>query len=168
MSIGMPETAPPAVPTPTTAPHPRARPIPRKIKDAIEAMQSGKARNLTQAAKCAGISRVHVSRTLSRRPDIVTWADNRARRMLALGVSVAVPKILSLVHSSSQRVAFEASRHVLAVAGIQPPSDSPSVSVSVELKAGYVIDLSEHSATPPQHKQTTIEANADDATTTDE
>ena len=52
--------------------------------------------------------------------------------------------MLELIHSSSQRVGFEASRHVLALAGLKPtPDNNVSVSVGIELKAGYVIDLSE-------------------------
>ena len=45
-------------------------------------------------------------------------------------------------------VALDASRHVLAIAGIKPPSDSVSVSVGIELRAGYVIDLSERDEPP--------------------
>ena len=105
-------------------------------------MQSGKAKNLTQAAKCAGISRVHLSRTLSRRPDVIVWATNRMARTLGIGASVAGAQMLELIHSNSSRVAFEASRHVLALAGIAPPSQ-PQVNVNVDVKAGWIIDLSE-------------------------
>lgn len=136
-------TAPPAVPTPTTAPHPRARPIPRKVRDAIEAMQSGKAKNLAQAAKCVGVSRQYLSQTLSKRPDVVVWATNRMARILGIGASVAGAQMLELTHSSSSRVSFEASRHVLALAGIAP-ANQPQVSVNVSVRAGWVIDLSEN------------------------
>ena len=81
----------------------QCRRIPRKIKDALEAMLSGKAKNLTQAAKAAGISREHLSRTLSARPEIVVWAENRARRVLGIGATVAAAKMLELVHSNSSR-----------------------------------------------------------------
>ena len=120
MSTHRPEPTPPAVPTPTTAPHPRARPIPRKVRDAIEAMQSGKAKNLAQAAKCAGVSRQYLSQTLSKRPDVVQWATNRMARILGIGASVAGAQMLELTHSSSSRVSFEASRHLLVLAGIAP------------------------------------------------
>jgi hypothetical protein len=139
MTTDSPEFSAPVLPT--TAPQPRARPIPRKIKDAIEAMLSGKARNLTQAAKVAGISREYLSRTLTNRPDVVEYAKNRAARVLGIGASVAAAKMMELIHSSSQRVGFEASRHVLALSGIKPPPDT-SMNVNIELKAGYVIDLS--------------------------
>jgi hypothetical protein len=41
----------------------------------------------------------------------------------------------------SERVAFEATRFSLSVAGIRPAADA-NVSVNLELRAGYVIDLS--------------------------
>lgn len=138
-----PNFAPPA-PVPTTAPKPKARPIPKKVKIAVEAMLAGKARNLTQAAKAAGISREYLSRTLSARPDIVVWAQNRAARVLGIGASVAAAKMLELLNSNSSRVQFESSRFVLGAAGIGVARDANvNVSVGIELKAGYVIDLSE-------------------------
>jgi hypothetical protein len=136
-----PAPSPDLPPVRPTVPAPKARPIPRKIKAAIEAVQSGKAKNWTAGAKAAGISREYLSRTLSARPDIIEWAQNRAKRLMALGVCIATPKMIELVHSNSQRVAFEASRHIQACAGIKPAADA-NMSVSIELKAGYVIDLS--------------------------
>jgi hypothetical protein len=56
--------------------------------------------------------------------DIVVWAQNRAARVLGIGASVAAAKMLELIHSSSQRVGFEASRHVLALAGLKPTLDN--------------------------------------------
>lgn len=143
-----------------TVPQRKARPIPKKIRNAIEAMLAGKAKNLTTAAKAAGISREYLSRTLSARPDIVIWAQNRAARVLGIGASVAAAKMLALIHSSSQRVGFEASRHVLALAGLKPASDaSVSVNVGIELRAGYVIDLSERDGPPMKVVSPAIDAD---------
>jgi hypothetical protein len=50
-----------------------------------------------------------------------------------------------LIDSTSQRVALEATKFSLGVAGIKPAADA-SVNVNIELKAGYVIDLSEPDA----------------------
>jgi hypothetical protein len=143
MSLLESEFSSPAV-MPTTAPKPKARPIPRTIKDALETMLSGKARNLTQAAKSAGISREYLSRTLSARPGVVQYARDKAARVLGIGASVAAAKMLELLNSSSSRVQFESSRFVLGAAGIGVARDANvNVSVGIELKAGYVIDLSE-------------------------
>jgi hypothetical protein len=48
-----------------------------------------------------------------------------------------------LIDGTSQRVALEATKFSLGVAGIRPPPDNVSVNIGIELKAGYVIDLSE-------------------------
>jgi hypothetical protein len=48
--------------------------------------------------------------------------------------------MLELTENPSARVAFESSRHVLAVGGISPV-EHHHVTGSVEIRAGYVIDL---------------------------
>jgi hypothetical protein len=123
-----------------TVPVPKARPIPKKIRNALEAMLAGKAKNLIAAAKVAGISREYLSRTLSARPDIVTWVQARAARTLGIGASVAAAKMLELIFSNSSRTSFEASRHVLALSGLKPPADA-TVNVNVVQSVGYCIDL---------------------------
>ena len=50
MSIDRPESAPPAVPA-TTAPHPKLRKPPPKVRAAIEALVTGQVRTITAAAK---------------------------------------------------------------------------------------------------------------------
>jgi len=70
-----------------------------------------------------------------------------------------------LLDSDSEIVRDRASSFVLGLAGIQPAS-TPSVSLNLEIKAGYVIDLSDeprpasamrvvsHTATRPQSSTT--------------
>src|SRR5271166_3228924 len=101
-----------------TVPQKKARPIPSSVKTAIKALQSGKAKNLVQAAKVAGVSREYFSRTLSARPDIIESGHNRARRLIAVGAWVATPQMLELVRSKSSRTSFEVCRYLLGVAGI--------------------------------------------------
>ncbi len=127
------------VPALRPAPLPKMRKPPPKIRAAIEAMLAGKAYNLTQAAKVAGTPREYLSRAWGR-PEVRAWATNKARRILDLGACVATPKMVELSQSSSQRVSFEAARHLLAIAGMAPANQS-QVSVNVELRAGWVINL---------------------------
>ena len=54
----------------------------------------------------------------------------------------AAAKLNELVDSTPQRVALEASKHLLAIGGIKLPSDAVSVNVGVAV-AGWVIDLTE-------------------------
>jgi hypothetical protein len=52
----------------------------------------------------------------------------------------AVTRLLELIDAGSEHVSFDASKHVLAIAGIKPAAE-PQVSVNLEIRAGYVIDL---------------------------
>lgn len=54
----------------------------------------------------------------------------------------AAARLNQLVDSTSQRVALEATKFSLGVAGIKPAADA-QVNVNIDLRAGYVIDLSE-------------------------
>ena len=53
----------------------------------------------------------------------------------------------ALLDSGSERVSLEATKFSLGVAGVKPAADA-SVNVNIELKAGYVIDLSERDEPP--------------------
>jgi hypothetical protein len=67
--------------------------------------------------------------------------QQRAARVLGVASSVAAARMASLIFAESEHVSFRAAEHVLGVSGIAPASQ-PQVSVNVELKAGWVIDLS--------------------------
>lgn len=54
----------------------------------------------------------------------------------------ATARVLELLDASSDHVSFEASKHVLAIAGIKPTADA-QVSINIDIKAGYVIDLTD-------------------------
>jgi hypothetical protein len=101
-----------------------------------------RAKNLTEAAQMAGCSREYLSRTLSRRPDVIGYMQQRAARVLGVASTVAAARMAALIHAESEHVSFKASEHVLGVAGIAP-AHQPQVSINIEVKAGYVIDLRE-------------------------
>ena len=133
-----------AEPTPRpTAPPKKARRIPRKVIEATEVLLDGRAKNLTQAAKLVGCSREYLSRVLSQRPDCVQYMREKAARVLGVAVPVAAARMANLIHAESEHVSYRASEHVLGVAGLKPAADNVSVNIGVEIRAGYVIDLSE-------------------------
>jgi hypothetical protein len=132
--------APPAVPT-TTTPQPRMRKPPPKVRAAIEALVTGQCRTITAAAKKVGLTRERLSRAFSE-PHNAEALRTRAAREVALSSGRAAARLNQLLDSTSQRVALEATKFSLGVAGIKPAADA-NVSVNIELKAGYVIDLSE-------------------------
>jgi hypothetical protein len=140
MSIRRSETAPTAVPT-TTTPQRRIRKPPPRVRAAIEALVTGQVRTIKAAAQKVGLTRERLSRAFSE-PHNAEALRTRAGREVALSSGRAAARLNQLIDSTSQRVALEATKFSLGVAGIKPAADA-NVSVSIELRAGYVIDLSE-------------------------
>jgi hypothetical protein len=116
------------------------RRIPPRVREAIDAYVSGRARSITAAAKKAGLSREYLSRSLSQ-PHIAEFLRQKAARVVAMGAGRAAARIMELIDADSEHVSFDASKHVLAVAGIKPTPDA-NVNLNIDIKAGYVIDLS--------------------------
>ena len=95
-----------------------------------------------EAAKRVGMSETHLSTAL-RRPEIQAFIARRSRENLSVGVLRASNRVLELVDAGSEHVSLDASKHVLGIAGIRPPSDANSTNVNINIAPGYVIDLSE-------------------------
>lgn len=61
-------------------------------------------------------------------------------------------RLHQLIDSTSQKVALDAPKFALGVAGIRPAPENVSVSVGLQLKAGFIIDLTEPGARVPAAK----------------
>jgi hypothetical protein len=114
---------------------------PPKVRAAIEALVTGQVRTIKAAAQRVGVSREYLSRAFSL-PHNAEALRTRALREVALSSGRAAARLNQLIDSTSQRVALEATKFSLGVAGIKPAADA-NVSLNITLKAGYVIDLSE-------------------------
>jgi hypothetical protein len=125
----------------TTTPQPKMRKPPPKVKAAIEALVTGQVRTIVAAAQKVGLTRERLSRAFSE-PHIAEALRTRAAREVELSSGRAAARLTQLIDSTSQKVALEATKFSLGVAGIRPAADA-QVSLNIELKAGYVIDLSE-------------------------
>jgi hypothetical protein len=115
-----------------------------KVRAAIDAMVSGECKNITEAAAKVGLARESLSRALST-PHIAEYLRQKVMRHLAIHAARAGAVKVDLLDSSNEMARDRASTFVLGLAGIQPAT-SPSVNVNIELKAGYVIDLSDDPA----------------------
>lgn len=113
--------------------------ISTKVRKGCEALVSGAAKTVTDAAKLANISREELSRALSK-PHVAEFLKQKACRALAMAAGRAAAKKVELLEAESEHVQNDASTYLLALAGIKPAADA-QVSVNIELKAGYVIDL---------------------------
>jgi predicted DNA-binding protein (UPF0251 family) len=110
-----------------------------KAVDLIEAAAlKGENLTITDAAKQVGLRRESLSRMLHR-DDIAARALQRGREMLG-GATVirAAAQIHKLIKADSEYVQLDASKHVLAIAGIKPKEQggggSGKVSVTFNLQ----------------------------------
>jgi len=76
------------------------------------------------------------------------FIERAARETIANGTMRASARLVELLDAGSEHVSLDASKHMLAIAGIKPAADA-QVSVNIDIKVGYVIDLTD---TAPQHK----------------
>jgi hypothetical protein len=118
-----------------------ARRISKKVQTAIEAMVSGESKTIADAAAKAGLARESLSRALNT-PHVAAHLHQRVVRTLAIAAAKAEATKVDLLDSDNAVARDRASSFILGLAGIQPAT-SPSLNVNIEVKAGYVIDLTE-------------------------
>ena len=123
--------------------------ISKKVRVAIDAMVTGECKKISAAAAKAGLARESLSRALST-PHVAEHLRQKVIRHLAIHAARAGATKTELLDSASEIVRDRASSFVLGLAGIQPASN-PSISVNLEIRSGYVIDLSDD---PPPAMQT--------------
>jgi hypothetical protein len=103
---------------------------------AIELLVTGRCRTITAAGKKVQLTRERLSRALGEVHNAEALRQ-RALREVAMSAERASARLNQLIDSTSQRVALEATKFSLGVAGIKPPSDS--LSVNTGISAGWVI-----------------------------
>jgi hypothetical protein len=131
-----------AVDTPPSAPPVESpKRISKKVMAAIDALVGGDCKTITEAADKAGLARESLSRALAK-PHIAEHLRSKVVKYLALQAARAGAVKGELLDSANEMVRDRASTFVLGLAGIQPAT-SPALNVNIEIRAGYVIDLSE-------------------------
>jgi hypothetical protein len=119
-------------------PHKR---VSKKITAAIAKLVSGECKEIAEAAEAVGVARETLSRALSK-PHVAEFMRTKVLRTLAMAAARAGAVKGEFLDSDNEMVRDRASTFVLGLAGIQPAS-SPTVSVNLNIRAGYVIDLSD-------------------------
>ena len=117
-----------------------AKRISAKVRAGIDAMVTGQCKTIQAAAEKAGLSREHFTRELSK-PHIAEHLRQKVLRSLAIAAARAGAVKGELLDSDNEMVRDRASTFVLGLADIAPAS-APSLSVNLEIRAGYVIDIS--------------------------
>jgi hypothetical protein len=144
----------------TTAPQQKPvkeRRIPRKIVQAIELIVTGAVTTQKAAAERVGITETWLSRCLHK-DNVRVFCERRARQTIAAGQMRASRRLVELIDAGSEHVSLDATKHMLGIGGIAP-APATQVNVNIELKAGYVIDLSEQNPGKEQiieHDQTNV------------
>lgn len=119
----------------------KPQPISKKIRAAIDAMVSGEAKTITDAAEKAGLSREHLSRELGR-PHIAKLLQEKVARNLALSSARAGATKIDLLASANDMVRDRASSWLLELAGHSPNAAAGNHRGGGP-RAGWTIDLSE-------------------------
>jgi len=117
------------------------RRISKKVQIAIDAMVSGESKTIADAAAKAGLARESLSRALNT-PHVAAHLHQRVVRTLAIAAAKAGSTKVDLLDSDSEIARDRASSFILGLAGIQPAT-SPSLNVNIDVKAGYIIDLTD-------------------------
>ena len=117
------------------------RRISAKVRAAIGYMVNGDCKKICDAAKKVGLARESLSRALST-PHVAEHLRLQTVRRLGIAAARAGHTKVELLDSDSEIVRDRASTFVLGLAGIAP-AGQPSVNLNMDVKAGYVIDLSD-------------------------
>jgi hypothetical protein len=120
--------------------------IPRRIREAINLLITGRAATQRAAAKQVGLSEQHLSRMLHR-PQIQAFLASETRKSIASAQAPAAGTLIGLLQADSEHVRKDVAIHVLKVAGISPP-EGPVISNNTLLISGYAIDLGDYASFP--------------------
>ena len=126
--------------------------ISKRIRQVVELLVSGACQTQKAAAERLDLHPDYVCREL-KKPQVQVFIDRSVRQNLANGTMRASARLVQLIDASSEHVSADVSKHMLALAGIKPAADA-QVSVNIDIKAGYIIDLTD-SAKPVIDAQST-------------
>ena len=125
---------------PPAEPIDKTRRIPEKTRRAIELLATGKCKTQTEATAAVGTTRETLCRNLAK-PHILEFMRQRAMRTIAMAAGRAAEVKAELLDCGDSMARDRASTFVLGTAGIGPAT-APALSINLEMRAGYVIDLS--------------------------
>jgi hypothetical protein len=117
----------------------RERRVSKRIAEAVRLILTGECKTQKAAAERVGMSPTYLSEAL-KKPHVRVFIDRRVRETIANGTMRASARLVELLDAASEHVSLDASKHMLALNGHQPPS-GPAANVNVNIACGYVIDL---------------------------
>jgi hypothetical protein len=127
--------------------------VSKRIAEVIRLLLTGECKTQKAAAERVGMNAGYLSEAL-RKPHVRVFIERRTRETIANGTLRASARLVELIDAGSEHVSADVSKHMLAIAGIKPPS-GPAALVNIAISAGWVIDLGPD---PPK----TIDVTAND------
>jgi hypothetical protein len=124
-----------------------------RMKQAIHLLATGSCKTQRAAAERVNMTETHLSRMLAR-PQIQALMTRETRKVLMNAQLPAANTLVRLLDASSEHVQRETSVNLLRISG--HIADDNRVAVNVDVRAGFVIDLSE----PPQQRGSMVESEA--------
>lgn len=120
----------------------RKRRIPKRIAEVVRLLVTGQCKTQRAAAERCGMSETYISEAL-RKPEILAFIEQETRVALSRSQAPAAATLIRLAtDAASEHVQKDAAIHLLAMNGHKPKADA-QVSVNIDIKAGYVIDLTD-------------------------
>jgi hypothetical protein len=115
--------------------------ITAKVRRAVELFARGEVKLIKEAAEKVGMHHDSLSRALSK-PHVIEHMRQRAIRTIGIAAGRAAEVKAELLDCGDSLARDRASSFVLQTAGIGPAT-TPTLNVNLEIRAGYVIDLTD-------------------------
>lgn len=129
-------------PTADAPKHVRTKRVPKRIVQLIDLIATGECKSTKAACERIKLDQSYASREL-RKVHVAAYLETRTRVLLAQSqVPAAATLIRLLDQAASEHVQKDVAIHLLNIAGHKPRPDA-QVSVNIDIKAGYVIDLTD-------------------------
>jgi hypothetical protein len=113
--------------------------VSKRLAEVVRLLLTGECKTQKAAAERVGMNETYLSEAL-RKPHVRVFVERRTRETISNGTLRASARLVELLDASSEHVSLDASKHMLALNGHQPPS-GPTTLVNINVKAGWVIDL---------------------------
>lgn len=115
--------------------------ISKRLQEAIRLMTTPECKTQKAAAEKLGMSPTYLCEAL-KKPEVRVFIERTARETIANGILRASARLIELIDAGSEHVSADVSKHTLAIGGVKP-SNGAQVSVNIDVRAGFVIDLTE-------------------------
>jgi hypothetical protein len=128
--------------TATDAKPVKERRVSPRVRHAIDLLLTGQCRLKKDAAAKAGLTPERLSRALKEN-HVVEYLTAQTRVLLAQSQAPAAATMLRLLdQAKSEHVQKDVAIHLLGISGHKPAGE-PAALVNINIRAGYVIDLSD-------------------------